>query len=105
MSEYSPIAILAPPIARHMARLHGVSLRYGKTQALDTVNLELPSGCMVGVIGPDGVGKSSLFSLVAGSRAIQSGQIEVLDGNMADKRHRQAVCPRVCLPLVPRMNS
>ena len=78
-----------------MARLHEVSLRYGKTLALDAVNLDLPAGCMVGVIGPDGVGKSSLFSLVAGARAIQSGQIEVLGGDMADRRHRRAVCPRV----------
>jgi ribosome-dependent ATPase len=50
---------------------------------------------MVGVIGPDGVGKSSLFSLIAGSRAIQTGQIEVLGGSMSDKRHRRAVCPRI----------
>ena len=50
---------------------------------------------MVGLIGPDGVGKSSLFSLVAGARTIQEGRIEVLDGDMADARHRRAVCPRV----------
>jgi ribosome-dependent ATPase len=80
-----------PPVAG----LHEVSLRYGKTVALDSVSLELPSGCMVGVIGPDGVGKSSLFSLISGSRAIQAGQVSVLGGSMADKRHRNAVCPRV----------
>ena len=91
MSENDPTAVIAPPVAR----LHEVSLRYGKTLALDTINLELPSGCMVGVIGPDGVGKSSLFSLIAGARAIQTGQIEVMGGSMADKRHRSAVCPRV----------
>ncbi len=78
-----------------VARLQGVSLRYGKTLALDAIDLELPSGCMVGVIGPDGVGKSSLFSLVAGSRAIQKGRVEVLGGDMADRRHRRTVCPRV----------
>ena len=50
---------------------------------------------MVGVIGPDGVGKSTLFSLVAGARAIQSGRIEVLGGDMADARHRRRVCPRI----------
>jgi ribosome-dependent ATPase len=75
--------------------LQDVSLRYGKTRALDAVTLELPAGCVVGVIGPDGVGKSTLFSLVAGVRAIQSGQIEVLGGDMADARHRREVCPRI----------
>jgi ribosome-dependent ATPase len=75
--------------------LYGVSLGYGKTQALDAVSLEVPTGCMVGIIGPDGVGKSTLLSLVAGARKIQSGNIEVLGGDMADARHRREVGPRV----------
>ena len=78
-----------------VARLTEVGLRYGKTQALDAVNLDVPAGCMVGFIGPDGVGKSSLFSLVAGARAIQSGRIEVLGGDMADAEHRNALLPRI----------
>jgi ribosome-dependent ATPase len=76
-------------------RLRGVSLRYGKTSALLDVRLEIPSGRMIGFIGPDGVGKSSLLSLVAGSRAVQTGRVEALGGDMADARHRQAVCPRI----------
>ncbi|MDR3581464.1 MAG: ribosome-associated ATPase/putative transporter RbbA [Oryzomonas sp.] len=83
------------PTAPSVVRVEGVCLRYGKTLALGAINLELPSGRMVGIIGPDGVGKSSLFSLIAGSRAIQGGRVEVLGGNMADRRHRRAVCPRV----------
>ncbi len=78
-----------------VARLQQVGLRYGKTRALDDITLDLPAGCMVGVIGPDGVGKSSLFALIAGARAMQSGRIEVLGGDMADARHRRAVCPRI----------
>ncbi|MFA5122952.1 ribosome-associated ATPase/putative transporter RbbA, partial [Zavarzinia sp.] len=39
--------------------------------------------------------KSSLLSLVAGARALQSGEILVLGGDMASGRHRQAVCPRI----------
>ena len=70
-------------------------MRYGKTRALDAVTLDVPDGCMVGVIGPDGVGKSTLFSLVAGARAVQSGQIEVLGRDMTDARHRRQVCPRI----------
>ena len=50
---------------------------------------------MVGLIGPDGVGKSSLLALAAGSRAVQAGTVEVLDGDMASKAHRDAVCPRI----------
>ena len=80
-----------PPVAR----LAGVRLRYGKTLALDGVTLDLPAGCMVGLIGPDGVGKSSLLSLVAGARALQGGTVNVLGSDMADSRARAAVGPRI----------
>ncbi len=78
-----------------VASLSDVSLRYGKTQALDAINLDVPAGRVVGLIGPDGAGKSSLLSLVAGARMIQKGRIEVLGGDMADARLRRRVCPRV----------
>jgi ribosome-dependent ATPase len=78
-----------------VVRIAGVGLRYRKTQALAAVSIDIPAGVMVGFIGPDGVGKSSLFSLVAGARTIQSGTIDVLGGDMADAKHRRAVCPRI----------
>ena len=77
------------------ARLNDVSLHYGGRSALEAVSLEIPSGCMAGLIGPDGVGKSSLLALVAGARAIQTGQIEVLGGDMASAAHRRRMCPRI----------
>ena len=77
------------------ARLRGVGLRYGAIAALDSVDLELPAGVVVGLIGPDGVGKSSLLSLVAGARRLQAGSLEVLGGDMARRRHRRRVCTRI----------
>ncbi|HCF2410392.1 ribosome-associated ATPase/putative transporter RbbA [Pseudomonas paraeruginosa] len=78
-----------------VASLGGVSLRYGETRAVDDVSLEIPANRMVGLIGPDGVGKSSLLALLAGARKMQDGEIRVLDGDMRDRRHRRAVCPRI----------
>ncbi len=78
-----------------VASLRGVSLRYGETRAVDDVSLEIPANRMVGLIGPDGVGKSSLLALLAGARKMQDGEIRVLDGDMRDRRHRRAVCPRI----------
>ncbi len=78
-----------------VARLQDVSLRYGKSVALDNLTLDIPATGIVGLIGPDGVGKSSLLALIAGARVIQQGQVNVLDGDMADARHRAAVCPRI----------
>ena len=77
------------------ALLRDVTLRYAKVPALDGVSLDIPAGCMVGLIGPDGVGKSSLLALVAGAREIQTGRVEVLGGDMDNTRHRQTVCPRI----------
>ncbi|MBV6274239.1 ribosome-associated ATPase/putative transporter RbbA [Alcaligenaceae bacterium CGII-47] len=78
-----------------VARLRGVGQHYGKTVALEAIDLDIPSARMVGLIGPDGVGKSSLLALLAGARAIQRGTVEVLGGDMADKAHRIAVCPHI----------
>ena len=52
------------------AKLEGVTLQYGDVKALDDVTLEIPGGCMVGLIGPDGVGKSSLLSLISCAKKI-----------------------------------
>src|SRR6516165_12548639 len=75
--------------------VRGVSHLYGTTHALDGLDIEIPSGCMVGLIGPDGVGKSTLMGLIAGSKRIQTGQVHVLGGDMNDAAHREAVCPRI----------
>ena len=86
---------MTAPAGGPCAQLKDVSLRYGKTVALDALSVDLPAGRMVGVLGPDGVGKSSLLSLIAGARKIQSGSVHVLGGDMADARHRERICPLV----------
>jgi len=75
-----------------VARLEGVTQRYGKVVALDDVTLAVPAGILVGLIGPDGVGKSTLLAIVAGARRLQSGKAFVLDGDIADAAHRARVC-------------
>ncbi|MCC6716693.1 MAG: ribosome-associated ATPase/putative transporter RbbA [Acetobacteraceae bacterium] len=78
-----------------VARLAAVTHRYGATNALDTISVDIPAGRMVGLIGPDGVGKSTLLALVAGVRRIQAGTVHVLGGDMAARRHRAEVCARI----------
>jgi ribosome-dependent ATPase len=78
-----------------VARLAEVAHRYGRSVALDGVTLAVPAGRVVGLIGPDGVGKSTLLAILAGAREIQAGQVEVLGGDMTDAAHRAAVCPRI----------
>ena len=81
--------------AASVARLDAVTHRYGSKVALDAVTVELPAGAMLGIIGPDGVGKSSLLSIIAGARKIQEGKVRVLGDDIAEEAHRAAVCSRI----------
>ena len=78
-----------------VAQVREVWQHYGEKVALQGLSLDIPAGCMVGLLGPDGVGKSSLLSLLAGARAIQKGRIDVLGGDMSSKEHRDKVCPNI----------
>ena len=82
-------------MAETVVRLTDVALRYGDTHALAGITLGIPAGCMVGLIGPDGVGKSSLLALLAGARALQQGSLLVLGGDMRSKQHRDARADRI----------
>ena len=88
--EFVAAAVGAPVVS-----IKDVTHRYGATLALDGFSLDIPSGRMVGVIGPDGVGKSTLLALVAGSKKMQQGKVIVLGGDIADAAHRRDVCPRI----------
>ncbi len=81
--------------SRPVVRAEGLSLLYGKVRALDDVSIDLPAGCIVGLIGPDGVGKSSLLALIAGARKMQEGRLDVLEGDMRRAGHRARICPRI----------
>jgi ribosome-dependent ATPase len=63
----------AGPTLTPVVCLRDVALHHGAVRALEAVTLELPRGQRVGLIGPDGVGKSSLLALIAGAREIQTG--------------------------------
>jgi ribosome-dependent ATPase len=78
-----------------IAKVDRVSHHYGKVVALDDVTIEFPARRMIGLIGPDGVGKSTLLALIAGVRIIQQGHVTVFDGDMADKAHRTAQIARI----------
>ncbi|QIG47172.1 ribosome-associated ATPase/putative transporter RbbA [Nordella sp. HKS 07] len=76
-------------------QVSSVSHRYGVVGALDGISLSIDTGSTVAVIGPDGVGKSSLLGLIAGVKRIQSGNIMVLGGDMASRAHRDSIAPRI----------
>ena len=79
----------------HVARLNAVSHRYKAVFALNDVTLDIPAGQVVGLIGPDGVGKSTLLGLIAGVRRAQEGEVTVLGQDMRDARARTALGAKI----------
>jgi manganese transport system ATP-binding protein len=71
--------------------IRGLSVRYGPVQALADVSLELPAGRVVGLLGVNGSGKSSLFGAVMGTVPIDSGRIRLFGGDPAAARKRNLV--------------
>ena len=78
-----------------VAVIEAVHHRYGRTPALDDCTLTLPAGGMIGLIGPDGVGKSTLLGLIAGVKRLQQGAVTVLGGDVRSNAHRDALAQRI----------
>lgn len=88
-----------------VARISHLTHRFGETVATDDISLNVPGGVMAGFIGPDGVGKSTLLSIISGTRKIQTTAsipsetettlVEVLGGDMRDNAHRRQSQPRI----------
>ncbi len=71
MSRFEPQVSVMPSTTEPVASVRGVTHYYGSTLALDNITIDIPPGRMVGLIGPDGVGKSSLMGLIGGAKKIQ----------------------------------
>ena len=60
-----------------LARLRGVRHHYGKTLALDGLDLALPAGQVLALLGPNGAGKSTAISLLLGLQRADAGTAEL----------------------------
>ncbi|MCL6607246.1 MAG: ATP-binding cassette domain-containing protein, partial [Geminicoccaceae bacterium] len=81
--------------AEPAVRCRGLVHDYGRTRALDSVTLEIPEGALVGFVGPDGVGKSTLLALLAGARRLQEGELRVLGLDPSRRAERRRLATRV----------
>ena len=57
--------------------LNNVSLSYGKRLILDNLNFKINEGQIFGMLGPNGVGKSTIFNLITGLISPNSGSIKI----------------------------
>jgi ABC-2 type transport system ATP-binding protein len=58
----------------------GLGKRYGRHAALSDCTLSIPAGHVVGLVGPNAAGKSTLIGLMTGMLGPTTGSIEVLGG-------------------------
>ena len=75
--------------AEPIVRVAGLQVRYGNTEAVHAIDLAVARGEVVGLIGPDGAGKTSTLRVVAGLLRAAGGTVSVL-GHDAWK-HRRAL--------------
>jgi energy-dependent translational throttle protein EttA len=76
------LSIYIPPGPRLgdvVVEAKGVTKGYGKKVLLDGVDFSIPKGAIVGVIGPNGVGKSTLFKMITGKETPDGGSFKVGD--------------------------
>jgi len=68
-----------------IVQARGLSRTFGKLKAVDNIDLEIPTGAVVGLIGPNGAGKTSLLRALLGLSAYR-GDLEVLGANPRRQR-------------------
>ncbi|MCX7784227.1 MAG: ABC transporter ATP-binding protein [Meiothermus sp.] len=73
-----------------LARLDGVTKRYGKTEGVHELSLELYPGQAVGLLGLNGSGKTTTLKLLAGMLFATTGSVEVLGSSPRENRHQIA---------------
>ena len=74
MSIYIPPG---PRLGQVVVEAQGVTKGYGKKVLLDGIDFSIPKGAIVGVIGPNGVGKSTLFKMITGKEKPDGGTFKV----------------------------
>lgn len=78
-----------------VAVVRNLSHDYGSVTALADISVDIPMSRLTGLIGPDGVGKSSLLAILAGARKIQHGSVTVLGVDISNASARSRVCPKI----------
>src|SRR5215472_15560518 len=77
MSTPAPTTPAAAP-TRPAAEVSALVKSFGATRALDGISATLPAGKILGLVGPDGAGKTTLIRLFAGLMTPTAGAVEVL---------------------------
>ena len=76
--DFTEIHIPAGPrLGANVLKVDGLCKSFGDRVLIDNLSFELPRNGIVGVIGPNGVGKSTLFKMIVGKEQPTSGTLEL----------------------------
>ena len=78
----------------HAIELKNVTFSYEKTPILENATFSLKQGDFLGIIGPNGGGKTTLLKLLLGILEPDSGVIRVLGESPHDAKHRVGYVPQ-----------
>jgi branched-chain amino acid transport system ATP-binding protein len=73
-------------LATAALELHEVSKRFGRTEIIRNVSLQIPCGERHAIIGPNGAGKSTLFNLISGRFEVSSGHLVLNGRDITDRK-------------------
>ena len=79
---------------RPVITLHQVSFAYHTVSVLQNINLKVAPGEFLGIVGPNGGGKSTLLKLILGLITPHAGQVTVLGDRVHNQRHRLGYVPQ-----------
>ena len=77
MSNIKKFRIKSFKKQKSILKLEKISLKFGRKTILDNLNLQLNSGQILGLLGPNGVGKSTIFNLITGLISPDFGSISI----------------------------
>ena len=83
-----------PPAAPPAVRVREAAVRFGDRVLWSGVDVQIPFGTFTAVLGPNGVGKSTLLKAILGLQALSSGAITVLGEPAGGARHRIGYVPQ-----------
>ncbi len=97
-----------PRLGDHVIKTHNLSKAFDGRVLLDNLSLDIPKNAVVGIIGPNGVGKSTLFRILTGRDTADSGEVTLGDSvlmSYVDQSHEALLPEKTIYEIISEGND
>ena len=97
-----------PRLGDHVIDVENLSKAYGDQLLFEHLNISIPRSAIVGIIGPNGVGKSTLFRIITGEEKPDEGLVsigETVELSYVDQKHEDLTAEKTILEAVAEGNE